>query len=829
MVQTDIPSFDQISAVVSAREASATAMRKNEKSLQIFDSTKPELLIHEIRAVRASLRAGKDHDAVQFCLNRAAYLSDLRQIAVREDVDADNVITFDIANTLWSQGEIAAPIEMLQSLMSSKAVGRGVLTVSKAELLSELGQKLSQARQDRPDEVTNRYLRPAIAVLHKDTTGQIAGRVYHNFAAHCDKQLQDSAEKDEFDRVARIRNRRLNEVEELSLMLRNAPRSDREALASHHSKAKKWFKLDDDEYKRLKANRDELLRNALENYLLSLRACDDYKEDVLRLMSLWLGNAENDVASKTVRDTLKYLPSMKLAPFVQQLSSRLLCSDSYFQKGLQEMLFRIWCDHPLQTQYQLFASCKNKAVGNDPIAQSRVKAALVIAERVRSKGGKTSSVWVAIHNSAMHYVLFAQEQLTEKDKSGSKLQFKKFKSALKLQESMQTHYKIPPPVMDVALRADKNYDSVPGWIAFEPQVAVAGGISAPKILAVLASDGSRHKMLLKGGNDDLRQDAIMEQVFAQVSELLQDYHATRQRNLGIRTYKVIPLMHNAGIIEFVQNTIPLHDYLLPAHARYYPKDWKPTQCRKVILDAERIDKTNLKNRLAVYRQATQHFHPVMRFFFMENFFDPQEWFQKRLNYSRSTAAISMLGHVLGLGDRHGHNVLLDERSGEAVHIDLGVAFEAGRILPVPEVVPFRMTRDIVDGMGISGVEGPFRRCCQFTMEALRRSESAIMTILDVLRWDPLYNWVTSPVRMQRIQAQQEREAETAGEEDEIDEPARVSLNKPDEAAEAERALNVVKKKLAATLSVEAMVNELIREATDEKNLSAMYAGWAAYI
>lgn len=45
----------------------------------------------------------------------------------------------------------------------------------------------------------------------------------------------------------------------------------------------------------------------------------------------------------------------------------------------------------------------------------------------------------------------------------------------------------------------------------------------------------------------------------------------------------------------------------------------------------------------------------------------------------------------------------------AVLFASGVAFEQGKILPTPETVPFRLTRDIVDGMGITGVEGVFRR------------------------------------------------------------------------------------------------------------------------
>lgn len=40
--------------------------------------------------------------------------------------------------------------------------------------------------------------------------------------------------------------------------------------------------------------------------------------------------------------------------------------------------------------------------------------------------------------------------------------------------------------------------------------------------------------------------------------------------------------------------------------------------------------------------------------------------------------------------------------GQVVHIDLGIAFEQGRFLNTPELVPFRLTRDVVDGMGATG-------------------------------------------------------------------------------------------------------------------------------
>jgi ataxia telangiectasia mutated family protein len=310
----------------------------------------------------------------------------------------------------------------------------------------------------------------------------------------------------------------------------------------------------------------------------------------------------------------------------------------------------------------------------------------------------------------------------------------------------------------------------------------------------------------------------MEQVFAQVNKLLQINRSTRQRNLNIRTYKVLPLTSIAGIIEFVANTIPLHEYLMPAHERFYPDDLKGNDCRKQIGE---VQGKSHQTRIQKYRDVTARFHPVMRYFFTENFDDPDEWFVKRLAYTRSTAAISILGHVLGLGDRHGHNILLDSVTGEVVHIDLGVAFEAGRVLPVPELVPFRLTRDIVDGMGITKHEGVFRRCCEFTLEALRKEVYSIMTILDVLRYDPLYSWSVSPARLAKLQREQDESVVPEGEALAVPERTKERVNEP---GEADRALTVVSKKLSKTLSVSATVSDLINEAIDVKNLAVLYSG-----
>ena len=45
-----------------------------------------------------------------------------------------------------------------------------------------------------------------------------------------------------------------------------------------------------------------------------------------------------------------------------------------------------------------------------------------------------------------------------------------------------------------------------------------------------------------------------------------------------------------------------------------------------------------------------------------------------MSYSRTAAVMSMVGYILGLGDRHGENILLDSTNGDLVHVDFDCLF-----------------------------------------------------------------------------------------------------------------------------------------------------------
>ena len=70
----------------------------------------------------------------------------------------------------------------------------------------------------------------------------------------------------------------------------------------------------------------------------------------------------------------------------------------------------------------------------------------------------------------------------------------------------------------------------------------------------------------------------------------------------------------------------------------------------------------------------------MRHFFFQKHKIPSLWFEMRLNYSRSVATTSIVGHIAGLGDRHVSNILMDEVQGDLILIDLGIAFDQVRSL-----------------------------------------------------------------------------------------------------------------------------------------------------
>ena len=119
----------------------------------------------------------------------------------------------------------------------------------------------------------------------------------------------------------------------------------------------------------------------------------------------------------------------------------------------------------------------------------------------------------------------------------------------------------------------------------------------------------------------------------------------------------------------------------------------------------------------------------------------ETWLNRRTNYSRSLAVMSMVGYILGLGDRHPSNLMLDRISGKIIHIDFGDCFEVTmKREKFPEKIPFRLTRMLIKALEVSGIDGTYKITCENVMRVLRSNKDSLIAILIAFVHDPLISF-----------------------------------------------------------------------------------------
>ncbi|KAL9404656.1 hypothetical protein Peur_001628 [Populus x canadensis] len=275
--------------------------------------------------------------------------------------------------------------------------------------------------------------------------------------------------------------------------------------------------------------------------------------------------------------------------------------------------------------------------------------------------------------------------------------------------------------------------------SFAPELVVITSKQRPRKLTIHGSDGEDHAFLLKG-HEDLRQDERVMQLFGLVNTLLENSRKTVEKDLSIHRYAVIPLSPNSGLIEWVPNCDTLHHLI-----REYRDARKITlnQEHKYMLSfAPDYDNLPLIAKVEVFEYALDNTegNDLARVLWLKSR-TSEVWLERRTNYTRSLAVMSMVGYLLGLGDRHPSNLMLHRYSGKILHIDFGDCFEASMNREkFPEKVPFRLTRMLLKAMEVSGIEGNFRSTCENVMQVLRTHKDSVMAMMEAFVHDPLINW-----------------------------------------------------------------------------------------
>ncbi|KAL0365454.1 UNVERIFIED_CONTAM: Serine/threonine-protein kinase SMG1 [Sesamum angustifolium] len=312
---------------------------------------------------------------------------------------------------------------------------------------------------------------------------------------------------------------------------------------------------------------------------------------------------------------------------------------------------------------------------------------------------------------------------------------------------------------------DNSHREIVTVASFSEQLFILPTKTKPKKLVIVGSDGLKYTYLLKG-REDLRLDARIMQLLQSVNGFLQSSSATCRQSLDIRYYSVTPISGRAGLIQWVDNVISIYSVFKSWQKRAQlqqlaalgadtnsavppvprPSDMfygkiipalKEKGIRRVISRRDWPHDVKQKVLLDLINETPKQLIHQELWCASEGF----KAFSSKLNrFSGSVAAMSIVGHILGLGDRHLDNILIDFSTGDIVHIDYNVCFDKGQRLKIPEIVPFRLTQTIEAALGLTGIEGSFRANCEAVLGVLRKNKDIILMLLEVFVWDPLVEW-----------------------------------------------------------------------------------------
>ncbi|XVF54114.1 hypothetical protein PTKIN_Ptkin05aG0154900 [Pterospermum kingtungense] len=716
-----------------------------------------------------------------------------------------------------------------------------------------VGKWLAETRSSNSRTIFEKYLKPAVSLSEDQKTAdkksaERQSQAHFHLAHFADalfRSYEERLKSNEWQAAMRLRKHKTMELEALIRRLKGSTKGDKIDYSVKIQELQKQLAMDKEEAQKLQDDRDNFLSLALEGYKHCLVIGDKYDVRVVfRLVSLWFSLSSRQDIIDNMLKTIDEVQSYKFVPLVYQIASRMgSIKDgtvpNNFQFALVSLVKKMAIDHPYHTIFQLLALANGDRIKD----KQRSRNSFVVDMDKKLAAENLLGELLAYHGPVIRqmkqmveiYIKLAELEIKREDTSRKVPLPREIRSVRQLELV---------PVLTASFPVDPSCQysegSFPYFRGLADSVMPMTGINVPKVVECLGSDGRKYKQLAKSGNDDLRQDAVMEQFFGLVNTFLWNHRDTWKRRLVIRTYKVVPFTPSAGVIEWVDGTLPLGEYLTGsnrnggAHGRYGIGDWSFLKCREHMSNASSLSlcysimNSSLiseKDKRKAFQEVCDNFRPVMHHFFLERFLQPADWFEKRLAYTRSVAATSMVGYIVGLGDRHTMNILIDQATAEVIHIDLGVAFEQGLMLKTPERVPFRLTRDIIDGMGVAGVEGVFRKCCEETLSVMRTNKEALLTIIEVFIHDPLYKWALSPLKA--LQRQKETD-------DDLDTSLEGSQDEYEGNKDAARALMRAKQKLdgyeeGEMRSVHGQVQQLIQDAIDPERLCQMFPGWGAWM
>ena len=304
-------------------------------------------------------------------------------------------------------------------------------------------------------------------------------------------------------------------------------------------------------------------------------------------------------------------------------------------------------------------------------------------------------------------------------------------------------------------------------VSFDQNVTILRSIRKPKRIGIHGSDERLYHVMVKGG-EDLRLDQRIQQVFTVMNRILLSSPDCAKSFLSLKTFEIVPITKRLGLIEWVSNTEPLRIIIETELVKHYKikgiHQTPANHLRKTWLRslAAASDDNYVQHHMIALakdsRSIITNFKThessmpwdLIRQSLLNMGRTPETFLYYRKKFIDSLAVLSVAGYIIGLGDRHLDNFLLDKSDGSLVLIDFGVSFGQGLTLGIPELMPFRLTRQFLSVFSPEGVQGQFRHSMINCLKALRKNQNVLLDCCEVFINEPLQDWVKPQLNVSNV-------------------------------------------------------------------------------
>ncbi|VDQ06744.1 unnamed protein product, partial [Trichobilharzia regenti] len=297
------------------------------------------------------------------------------------------------------------------------------------------------------------------------------------------------------------------------------------------------------------------------------------------------------------------------------------------------------------------------------------------------------------------------------------------------------------------------------------------GGGAPDIDIKVSNNNIAYLHLRQLSLEDLRLDDRIMRLF-EITNLaavqLSSDGSGYCENMLARTYSVTPLGVRSGLLQMVQGAVPLYSLYKKwqIRANKLSANNSYVSSTTVIPRPGELFHARLKELLHAsgqqYQSQSRSHWPLETLREVLTSLEAEtpadlltrelwasnpscaSWWRVSRAFAKSAGLLSSLGYLVGLGDRHLDNLLIDLSTGRIVHIDYNVCFDKGKSLKVAERVPFRLTRILRHALGPAAqdtsVRGSFRFSAENGLQAARHIVDPLLIQLKAFLIDPLVDW-----------------------------------------------------------------------------------------